>query len=85
MVLTYWGSETGKRTFDVLVDSTKIATTSLTRVKPDEFYDKVYPLPEEQTRGKSKVRVKLQAHPGNFAGVVFGVRVVRREQMPAKP
>ena len=78
LILTYWGSETGKRTFDVLVDGTKIATTSLSRVKPDEFYDKVYPLPEEITRGKSKVTVKLQAQPGNFAGGVFGVRVVRR-------
>ena len=78
LILTYWGSETGKRTFDVLVDGSKIATTSLSRVKPEEFYDKVYPLPEELTRGKAKVTVKLQAQPGNFAGGVFGVRVVRR-------
>lgn len=78
LIHTYWGGETGRRTFDVLVDGTKIDTTSLTRVKPDEFYDKVYPLPEDLMRGKSKITVKLQAHSGNFAGGVFGVRVVRR-------
>lgn len=77
LIFTYWGSETGKRTFDVLVDGTKIATTSLGRVKPDEFYDKVYPLAAELLKGKSKVTVKLQAHAGNYAGGVFGVRVVR--------
>ena len=46
-------------------------------MKPEEFYDKVYPLPAELLQGKTKVTVKLQAHPGNFAGGVFGVRVAR--------
>jgi hypothetical protein len=35
-------------------------------------------LPESLTQGRGKVTVKFQAQPGNFAGGVFGVRVVRR-------
>jgi hypothetical protein len=78
LILTYWGSETGDRTFDILLNGQKIATQSLHQDKPERFWDKVYPLPEEITKGKSKVTVKFQAHPGNFAGGVFGVRVARR-------
>lgn len=78
LVITYWGSETGDRKFDLLVEGEKIATTSLHQDKPEQFWDKVYPLPEALTMGKQKVTVKFQAHPGNFAGGVFGVRVVRR-------
>lgn len=82
LVITYWGSETGERKFDVLVDGEKIATTSLHQDKPEQFWDKVYPLPESLTKGKQKVTVKFQAHPGNFAGGVFGVRVVKRKLSP---
>jgi hypothetical protein len=31
------------------------------------------------TRGKQKVTVRFQAHPGNIAGGVFGVRMLRRQ------
>lgn len=79
LVITYWGSETGNRTFDVLVEGEKLATTRLHQDKPEEFWDKVYPLPEALTRDRARVTVKFQAHPGNYAGGVFGVRVVRRQ------
>jgi hypothetical protein len=79
LIVTYWGGETGKRTFDILVNGQKIATQSLHQDDPGKFWDKDYPLPEELTRGKTKVTVTFQAHPGNFAGGVFGVRVVRRK------
>lgn len=79
LIITYWGSETGNRQFDVLLDGEKIATTSLHQNKPEQFWDKVYPLPESLTKGKQKVTMKFQAHPGNFAGGVFGVRVVKRK------
>jgi uncharacterized protein len=78
LVITYWGSETGRRTFDVLIEGEKVATTSLHQDKPEHFWDKSYPLPENLTRGKEKVTVRFQAHPQNYAGGIFGVRVVRR-------
>jgi hypothetical protein len=78
LVLTYWGSDSGGREFDILVDGTKIATQTLRNNKPNQFFDVVHPLAEELTRGKEKVTVRLQGHPGRIAGGLFGARTVRR-------
>ncbi|MEJ5260613.1 MAG: beta-L-arabinofuranosidase domain-containing protein [Anaerohalosphaeraceae bacterium] len=78
LVVTYWGSESGPRRFDILVDGTKIATQTLGMDKPNQFYDVVYPIPEELTKGKEKVKIRFQAHPQHIAGGVFGCRVIRR-------
>ncbi|MCA9234645.1 MAG: glycoside hydrolase family 127 protein [Planctomycetales bacterium] len=78
MIVTYWGSETGARSFDVLLDGQKLATESLHQDDPDKFWERTYALPQDQTAGKTHAAVKFQAHPGNYAGGVFGVRVVRR-------
>ena len=74
--VTYWGSD-GGRVFDILVDGEKLATQKLNDNQPDQFYDEVYPLPDELTQGKERVTVKFQAHPGNTAGGVFGLRTMR--------
>lgn len=85
MIVTYWGSETGARTFDVLVDDVKLTTQTLHRDKPERFWQKIYPLPESETAGKSKATIMFQGHPGNYAGGVFGVRVVRRQPSREDP
>jgi hypothetical protein len=77
--VTYWGGDEGNRIFDILVGEQKIATQRLERNKPDQFYDEIYPLPAPALQGKSRVTVKFQAHPGAWAGGVFGVRVLRAE------
>ncbi len=74
---TYWGSDSGARTFDVLVDGEKVATQKLDRDKPDEFFEVEYPIRPELTRGKKQVTVKFQAHPGNMAGGVFGCEMLK--------
>ena len=56
----------------------KIATISLHQDKPEESTDQVYPLPESMTQACGKVTVKFHAHPVDYAGGVFGVRVVMR-------
>ncbi len=76
--VTYWGSDDGARTFDVLVDGQKLLTQRLQRNRPDTFYDEITPLPESMTRGKQRVTIRFQAHPGNWAGGVFGVRMMRQ-------
>jgi hypothetical protein len=76
--VTYWGSDSG-RVFDVLVDGEKIATQKLNNNHPDQFYDEVHLLPEKLTHGKERITVKFQAHPGNTAGGVFGLRVLRSQ------
>jgi hypothetical protein len=79
LVSTYWGSETGARNFDVLVDGVKIATQSLHNDRPGQFFDVTYAIPEELTRGKTRITVRFQAQPGNIAGGFYGLRIIRRE------
>lgn len=76
----YWGSDGGKRVFDILVDGEKIATQKLERNKPNEFFAVEYSIPAELTTGKQQVTVKFQAHPGATAGGVFDVRMVKMKQ-----
>ncbi|MDQ2676869.1 MAG: glycoside hydrolase family 127 protein, partial [Actinomycetota bacterium] len=77
LVCTWWGSETGERTFDILVDGTVVATEKLFQDRPGVFFEKTYPIPEALTRGKQAVEVRFQARPGNLAGGLYGLRVLR--------
>ena len=79
LVCTYWGSDSGGRIFDILVDDQKIATEELLGKAPGKFYDVTYAIPTKLTKQRSKVTVKLQAHPRNTAGGLFGARVLRAE------
>lgn len=76
--VTYWGSDNGNRNFEILVDGKKVAEQTLNNNKPDSFFDVEYPIPNDQTHGKQRVEVKFQGMPGNLAGGVFGVRVLRK-------
>ena len=78
LVVTYWGGESGNRSFMIFVDGQEIATQSLSRDKPNAFFEKSYAIPEELTRGKQKVTVRFQARAGNIAGGIFGARILRR-------
>ena len=77
--VTYWGSDSGNRIFDILVDGQKITTQQLENNKPGHFYYETYRLPQDLLRGRQTVTVKFQSHPGALAGGVFGVRILRTE------
>lgn len=79
LVSSYWGSETGRRTFDILVDGVKVATQSLQNDKPGEFFDVTYAIPLELTRGKNKITIRFQPHTGNTAGGFYGLRIIRKQ------
>jgi uncharacterized protein len=79
LVCSYWGSETGPRTFDILVDGIKVATQSLQNDRPGEFFDVTYAIPASVTRGKNKITIRFQGQPGNMAGGFYGVRIIRKE------
>lgn len=79
LAATYWGGDSGTRTFDVLVNGRKIATQQLRGLKPGAFTDVMYDVPESLTGGRESITVRLQAHPGQTAGGLFGLRVVRVE------
>lgn len=77
LVLEYWGGYTGSKTFDILVEDTKIATENISNKKPGEFIDVVYHIPDSVLTGKKAVTIKFIPHPGHRAGPVFGIRTVR--------
>lgn len=79
LLCTYWGSDSGGREFDILVDGVKIATQVLNNDHPDVFFDVGYAIPESLRKGKTQVRVTLQAHGGSMAGGCFGLRMVKSE------
>ncbi len=77
LVCTYWGSDVGNRTFDILVDGEKIATQTLDRNAPDQFFDVAYELSEKLIQRKEKITVRFQAHPNNMAGGLFDCRIMK--------
>lgn len=77
LACTYWGNDGGARTFDILIDGEKLATQTLARNQPGQFFEVAYPLPEKLTRGKSSVTLKFQAHPANYAGGLFALQLLK--------
>ncbi|MCX7049519.1 MAG: glycoside hydrolase family 127 protein [Candidatus Sumerlaeota bacterium] len=77
LMVAYWGDDTNGREFDVLIDGEKIASQTLNKNKPGEFFDQPYDIPEKLTKGKERVTVKFAAHPGKTAGGVFGILALK--------
>ena len=78
IVVDYWGGFPGAKTFDIFANDKLIATENITNKKDGKFISVQYDIPETISMGKSKITVKFQAHPGNMAGPVFGVRTIRK-------
>lgn len=74
---TWWGSDGGRRSFDILVDDVVLATERLNYNRRNEFYDQDYPIPSSLTKGKDKITVKFVPKDGNTAGGLFGMRIVK--------
>ena len=79
LMVRYWGNEKGKRNFDIYLDDQKLATEDIAgKWGVHGFRDIEYPIPAAMIKGKVKVRVKFQALPGNTAGAVYYVRLVKK-------
>ena len=78
LLATYWGSDGGNREFAITVDGKKIATERLANKHPGEFYDVEYDIPVELTAGKRQVVVGFAGLPGQMAGGLFGLRVLKK-------
>ena len=72
----YWGSDAG-RTFDILVDGTRIATQTLAENKPGAFFDVAYEIPTELTEGKDSVVVRFAAHADSTAGGLYSCATLK--------
>lgn len=84
LIATYHGEERSTRTFEILVDGTRIGEQKIERHRPGSatksFFDVEYAVPAEVLKGKQKVTVRFQATGGNETAGVFGVRMVRADQ-----
>jgi hypothetical protein len=76
LVVEYWGGFPGAKTFDILVNDKLLETENISGKKEGQFINVQYDIPEDDSRGKTKITVKFQAHPHNTAGPVFGVRTI---------
>ncbi|MCR6660394.1 MAG: glycoside hydrolase family 127 protein [Asticcacaulis sp.] len=72
MQATYWGDD--RCDFDILIDGQLLTTVShKTPMKPGEFFDEQYPVPEALTQGKTSVTVKLVPKEGRSTAMVFDI------------
>ena len=53
LICTYWGSDSGGREFDIIVDGSKIAAQKLENQRPGEFFEQNYQIPANVTAGRS--------------------------------
>jgi hypothetical protein len=79
LVITYNLDEWRERSFDILVDGTRVGQQRIERRGPMRFFDVEYPLPVEVVRDKHRVTVRFQATQGNEIGGVFGLRMIRAD------
>jgi DUF1680 family protein len=75
--VVYWGGESRRYRFEVLVDGEPVAIQTLFDDRPGEVLPVEYPLSEERTRGRDHVRVGFRPVPGSATGPVFEVRTLR--------
>lgn len=68
LMVLYWGGETDMRNFDIYCDDILVASESLCQNDPGRFIFRCYPIPEEGTSGKEKVRIHLTSPSGTKTG-----------------
>lgn len=74
----YWGNEWGSRKFDIFLDDARLLTEDNTgRWNQSKFQDVEYAIPNPMVKGKDHIRVKFLAVPGNTAGGVYYLRLVK--------
>ncbi len=79
LVVTYNSDEWQERTFEILVDGTRVGEQAIERRGPLRFFDVEYAIPGELVKDKAKVTVKFQSTKGNEVGCVFGIRMIRAD------
>jgi uncharacterized protein len=75
--VTYWGGESRRHLFDVLVEGEVVGTQSLFDDRPGELFPVEYAIPQRLRQGRDRVRVTFRPAPGRSTGAVYDVRVVR--------
>lgn len=76
MLCTYWGADKEKRNFDIYIDDQHFKSVSLKGEHGNTIFDELYDIPASFTQGKEKITIKFQSHKGNYAGGLFGFRIL---------
>jgi DUF1680 family protein len=77
LVVTYNTDNRRPRTFDILIDGTRIHADSMPQSSVSRFIDIHYVVPRDLLRDKKSVTVRFEATGGNEIAAVFGVRFIR--------
>src|SRR5262249_29452366 len=77
LVATYNSDNRRLRTFDILVDGTRIAQQTIPQSSVARFVDHEYALPADLLQGKQTITIRFEATGGNEIAAVFGLRVIR--------
>ena len=76
----YWGADWGNRKFEIYIDDKKLTTEDNTgKWNQSQFQNIEYPIPDELVAGKNKVTIKFQSLPGNTAGAVYYLQLLRKK------
>jgi DUF1680 family protein len=83
LILTFYSDDRrySPADFQVLVDGEVVADHHLPRTDPPRFFDVRFPIAEELVQGKNRVTVRFEARPDSRVPAIFGVRMVRADDL----
>ncbi|MDR2130145.1 MAG: glycoside hydrolase family 127 protein [Odoribacteraceae bacterium] len=76
LMMTFWGGDSGKDTFEILVDGTRLQLFS-PRGEDGNFIENVIDIPASFTQGKEKIRVTLKGHDRSRVTSIYNCRIMR--------
>lgn len=79
LVVTYNSDNRRARTFDILVDGTRVGNGVMPQSSVAKFYDMHYRVPALLTTGRKTITVRFVATEGNEIAPVFAIRTIRAE------
>ena len=81
----YWGNDQGRRVFNISIDDNVIARENLGgRWNRAAFYTVEYHIPAEIIKGKKSVIAKFQSSGNNYAGGIYGLRLLENDGKTTK-
>ncbi|WP_277120302.1 beta-L-arabinofuranosidase domain-containing protein [Bacteroides ndongoniae] len=79
LMVRYWGNETSNRSFDILIDGELLVEENLVgKWNREELVNVEYPIPVNMLEGKSSITVTFRSKPGQIAGGVFYIRLLKK-------
>lgn len=84
LAVTYWGGVWHERVFDIMIDGVLLETQKLLTNRPGDFFERYHEIPPSMTLGRNMVTVRFQSRPGDTAGAVFGLRMMRGSAIPSQ-